>query len=98
MSPVDPAAASDGSLGHASGLAAVVLSSTAPPALADGPVDAAQGTAVLEGELASVRELAFAFRRASSRLVEMAGLPYSQSHAAAWPDARALPPPGAWGK
>ena len=39
-----------------------------------GGVDAAQDELkILEGELASVQELAFAFRRAGSRLTEMAG-------------------------
>ena len=59
-------------------------------------VDAAQGTLVLEGELASVQELGFAFRRAASRLVEMAGAPYHRDHARRHPCATPLPPPGEW--
>jgi len=54
--------------------------------------DAAQSTLVLEGELASVQELGFAFRRAASRLIEMGGAPYHQTHADAWPDAASLLP------
>jgi predicted ATPase len=43
------------------------------------PADAAQDELkVLEGELASVQELGFAFRRASSRLVEMSSVAYLQ--------------------
>jgi hypothetical protein len=54
--------------------------------------DAAQSTLVLEGELASVQELGFAFRRAASRLVEMGGAPYHATHAATWPQAPSLLP------
>jgi hypothetical protein len=36
-----------------------------------GGVDAAQELVVKEGELASVKELAFAFQRAASRLTEV---------------------------
>lgn len=49
------------------------------------PVDAAQETLVLEGELASVQELSFAFRRAASRLVEMAGHEWHARHLEARP-------------
>ena len=39
--------------------------------------DAVEGELdLLEGELASVQELSFAFRRAASRLIEMAGSEY----------------------
>ena len=63
-----------------------------------GGVDAAQETLrVLEGELASVQELGFAFRRASSRLVEMGGVSYHEAHADAFPDARPLPTTLDWG-
>lgn len=54
-------------------------------------VDAAQETLVLEGELASIQELGFAFRRAASRLVEMGGGGYHNAHASAFPHARPLP-------
>lgn len=44
---------------------------------ASGAVDAAQDDLkVLEGELASVQELNFAFKRAASRLTEMSGREY----------------------
>ena len=46
---------------------------------------------ILEGELSSVQELGFAFKRASSRLVEMAGSEYLRAHARAHPEARPLP-------
>ena len=46
-----------------------------------GQVDpASDDVGVLEGELAAVTELAFAFRRASSRLREMASEEYLQAH------------------
>jgi predicted ATPase len=71
---------------------AVALSdtTTSPPAVAQGAdspggaaavVDAAQEELkVLEGELASIRELSFAFRRAASRLAEMA----TETYAVKW--------------
>lgn len=44
-------------------------------------VDAAQEqVTILQGELASVQELGFAFKRAASRLIEMSGVEYN----AAW--------------
>ena len=46
---------------------------------------------VLEGELASVQELGFAFRRAASRLSEMGGAEYLSAHAERHPRARQLP-------
>ena len=46
---------------------------------------------VLEGELASVQELGFAFRRAASRLSEMAGSEYLDAHAEQHPTAVPLP-------
>jgi predicted ATPase len=54
-------------------------------------VDAGQATLVRTGELASVQELGFAFKRASSRLVEMSGRPYHAQHAVRWPNAVPLP-------
>ena len=45
---------------------------------------------VLEGELASVQELGFAFRRAASRLSEMGGAEYLRGHEARHPGARPL--------
>lgn len=56
------------------------------PAGASG-LDAAQSTTVLEGELASVQELGFAFRRAASRLTEMCGARYLEEHEATCRDA-----------
>ena len=44
-------------------------------------VDAADDLSVLEGELASVQELGFAFARAASRLVEMQSVEYERDHA-----------------
>jgi len=53
----------------------------APEDLMPGQVDpASDDVGVLEGELAAVTELAFAFRRASSRLREMASEEYLQAH------------------
>ena len=49
-------------------------------------MDAAQATLVLEGELCSVQELGFAFKRAASRLVEMSGEAYHKAHAQAHAD------------
>ncbi len=48
-------------------------------------VDAAQELVVPEGELASVKELAFAFQRAASRLVEMNSEEYMEEDGAAGP-------------
>lgn len=68
-----------------------------PSASAAGPgggqagVDAAQCTVVRTGELASVQELEFAFKRASSRLTEMSGRPYHAQHSLKWPNAVPLP-------
>lgn len=58
-------------------------------------MDAAQSTVVRTGELASVQELEFAFKRASSRLTEMSGRPYHAQHALKWPNAVPLPEDGA---
>ena len=49
---------------------------------------------VLEGELASVQELGFAFRRAASRLSEMGGAEYLRGHAERHPGAHPLPTAG----
>mmetsp|Transcript_32014 Transcript_32014/g.41156 ORF Transcript_32014/g.41156 Transcript_32014/m.41156 type:complete len:615 (+) Transcript_32014:56-1900(+) len=46
---------------------------------------------VSKSEIVSVKDLGFAFKRASSRLIEMSGQTYHQTHALTWPMARPLP-------
>lgn len=68
------------------------LSSSSPSSLSSSSVEEEEvhvEVNVLEGELASIQELGFAFRRAASRLVEIGSRSYMQR----WKEKQAPPPP-----